>query len=282
MKYKYSVVSIHPYTGGCNLNCPFCYKTHKNKKSNKPNKFWIDLVKYCKQLAPQIACGADGEPFMNIPFIKRLSKECKKQDVLLNVTSNGKILSKLSDEDLKESLDEIKMISISFDRFKYPNYKSLEEYRKLVDRIHKLTEVLVGCNLLIDKDMFKNVGLSFISIISYMFEIIKIDRVFALYPKNMKGPNILRYKGVYFHLTKKFPMFFIDDLTKMIIEENKYVGWKHSCHFGKSLISINEQGKVMGCSFDSKSLLVLKNPKDLLKAKDLNNKERFDCPYLIK
>lgn len=280
MRYQYQVISIHPWTGGCDINCPFCYKKHKNKKTTKSNKFWIDLVKYCKKLAPQIACGADGEPFMNIPFIRKLSDECKKQKVILNITTNGKILSKLSDKKLKEALKGITMVSISFDRYKYPAYKDLKKYHELVDRIHKLTKVQVGCNLLIDKEMFKQYGLPFLNLVSYMFDIIKIDRVFSLYPKNIEGPNILEYKEAYFYLTRQYPMFFVDDLTKMVISENKYSRWKNPCHFAKDLISINEKGEVMGCSFDSKPLLILKKPKDLFKAKHLNSSKRYQCPYL--
>ena len=174
------------------------------------------------------------------------------------------------------------MLSISFDRHKRPDMKSFGEYHKLVNRIHKLTDTLIGCNLLIDKELFKNEGKPFLKLIVMMFEIIKVDRVFALSPKNIPCPDIRKFKNLYLGLTAKYEKFYVDDLTKCILEMG-YNNWGSSCHYGKELVSISEKGIVTGCSFDdaSKGLLKLELPSDLLKLKDIKIKKRYSCPFLI-
>jgi hypothetical protein len=85
-------------------------------------------------------------------------------------------------------------------------------------------------------------------------------------------------------LTYKFKSFYADDMTKMVMEESSYGNWKHSCHYGKDLVSINELGEITGCSFDCSkdALLKLEKPNDLMKITKVKVCERFNCPYLIK
>ena len=126
---RYKVISIHPETGGCNLNCFFCYKKDKAiTKETKDKQFWIDLMKPASKLTNQIACGANGEPFMDIPFIKDLAKEAKKQGLLFNVTSNGRLLMAIGDKELKEALKDVCMISLSYDNYKIQNKQDQDNY----------------------------------------------------------------------------------------------------------------------------------------------------------
>jgi len=277
---QYSVISIH-YTTECNLNCSFCYKTRTDKILEKPRKFWIDLLPYAKKLTNQIALGG-GEPFIDIPFIKKFGKTCFDNKLIFNVTTNGKILMRLSDKELKSVLKNITMVSISYDNEKIKNIQDIKKYTKLIKRIQNLTECQVGCNFLINKNTFYKKG-SFANSISFIFSL-GVDRVFVLYPKNLPKIDILKHIDEYAYLDRKFSHFYVDDLTKMIITEKKYDNWKHECHYGKNLISINEQGYVAGCSFDpnNKALCLLKKPKDLFKVKRIKIKNRYSCPYLIR
>ena len=272
---KFKVISMH-YTTECNLNCPFCYKKRADKKEEKPLKFWYDLIPYASRLTNQIALGG-GEPFTNINFIKKFGGICKKNNVLFNVTSNGKLLISLTDKEIKEIFKNITMVSLSFDEYKVSNKQDLINYINLVKRIKKLTKSQVGSNLLVkDFDNFK-----FVKIVNMLFKV-GIDRIFALCPKNISS-NILVLKDAYTYLTLKYPNFYVDDLTRQILEENKYKNWCKECHYFKDIISINEKGFITGCSFDdeSKALLRLKNPEDILKIKKINGEKRFSCPYLV-
>jgi len=278
---KYKVISLHPYLKGCNLNCPFCYVNKIKTKNTKPRKFWYDLVPYLKQLTNQIALGSSGEPFMDIPFVKKFSVLCNKNGLICNVTSNGRLLMNLDDGKLKETLKNITMISLSFDDYKIQTKEDLDNYIKLVKRIKKLTKTQVGSNLLVNKKMFEKNGLVFKELVENLFKN-GCDRVFALSPKNIPCPDILKFKVVYLYLTMKYEHFYVDDLSRMILEEEKYRDWCKSCHYFKNTISINEKGHIMGCSFDNenKSLLKLEKPKDILKIMNIKAQERFNCPYL--
>ncbi len=278
---KYKVVSLHPYLKGCNLNCDFCYVNKIKTRNTKPRKFWYDLIPFFTKLTNQIALGSSGEPFMDIPFIKKFGSLCKKNKLIFNVTSNGRILMDLTDRELKNTLKNIKMISLSFDNYKVKTKKDLKNYIKLVQRIKKLTKTQVGSNLLINKQMFENKGINFIKVVDNLFKM-GVNRVFALTPKNIPCPDILKFKFIYQYLTIKHEHFYLDDLGKMVLEEGKYSNWKNKCHYGEGLISINEGGYITGCSFDqeNQALLRLKKPEDISKITKIKPKERFSCPYL--
>ncbi len=274
---RFQVIALH-FTKQCNLNCPFCYRGTPDPTKEKPRRFFLDLVKPIKQFAPQIALGG-GEPLLDSEFIKNLGSECKKQEVILNFTTNGKAFAQMIDSFIQALLQDITMISISFDYFKWGS--NPKGYAKTVQRIKQLTDIHVGANLLIDPMMFRSNGLEFGKIVTWLFEVARVDRVFALYPKKIEHIDILPFKPVYQALTLKYPMFFVDDLTNQILEQG-YSNWTSPCHYGKDLISINEQGYVSGCSFDEHKVLKLNQPQDLLKIQEVQFEERYECPFLVK
>lgn len=246
VKKKYSVVSIH-YTTECNMNCIFCYKKRSPKNAEKPLDFWYSLVPEIKKVSNQIALGG-GEPFINIPFVEKFGRVCENNDVILNITSNGRILMELDDDELKRALENITLISISYDEHKIQTEEDKSNYINLIKRIKSNTNCQVGSNLLINADMFKSEGEGFKTAVEMLFTE-GCDRIFALCPKNMECPDILGLKEVYQYLTVKYNHFYVDDLTKMILSENKYSEWENKCHKGRDLISINEKGGVSSCSF---------------------------------
>jgi hypothetical protein len=277
------VISIHPRTI-CNMEprCSFCYKSCSDKKDEKPDKFWYDLIPYIAKLTGQVACGG-GEPFMDVEFIKQMAKRCKKQGLLFNVTSNGRLLMLMADGELKEVLKDVTMISLSYDNFKIKTKQDQDNYINLVKRIHSITGCQVGANLLINQKMFEKGGRGLVETVDLLFRQ-GIDRVFCLGLKNMPLPDILRFKHLYMLLTYKFKHFYSDDMQKMVLEEGSYDNWKHSCHYGKDLISIDETGRAYGCSFcpQNEALLKIEKPSDLMKITKVKICERFSCPYLIK
>jgi MoaA/NifB/PqqE/SkfB family radical SAM enzyme len=279
---RYSVVSMHPYTK-CDMNCVFCYKAKSNPKDEKSESFWLDMIPYVKQLSNQIALGG-GEPFMNVKFINKMAKKSAENEVLFNITTNGKKLMSMADSELRSALENVTMVSISYDDYKIQSKTDHDNYIALVKRIKNLTTCQVGSNLLINNDMFKQHGKGLYNTVELLFKG-GVDRVFTLHPKNMAGaPKILDFKAVYTMLTMKFKHFYVDDLTKQIIQEGSYGNWKNACHYGKDLISINELGYVGGCSFDNndKAIFKIEQPSDLLKVAQIKTVDRFDCPYLVK
>ena len=146
----------------------------------------------------------------------------------------------------------------------------------LVRRIKKLGVCQVGCNLLVDKDI-DNKKL-YIIVTGLLKE---VDRVYALYPKNIVGPDIIKNKMklTYQLLTFSNEHFYVDDLTNLILKEGGYSNWKSPCHYGK-ILSIDEVGNVKGCSFEENVLFKMDKPKDILKLSGLKIEERLVCPFL--
>jgi len=265
-KKKYNVISLH-FTTDCNLDCPFCYRPKKTK-NNKEHKWFIELIPYLSKLTNQIAIGG-GEPFMHPEFIKEFSKVAKDYNLITNVTTNGTL-------PMRKYIDNVEMVSVSLDKYKYG--LGLDSLNKFIKNIKQLkNKTRIGCNLLMDNYYVDN-PIVFIKLLDKLFK--NVERVFALYPKNWKFIDILKARPIYLLPTLKYKHFYVDDLTNKIIVENKYNNWNKPCHFGKSLISIDERGYIYGCSFSNTPILKLDNPKDLMKVKNIKLKERYSCPYL--
>jgi len=275
---KFNVIACHPYTAkgsyGCNMNCPFCYVPRKRTEKTKDYEFWYGLIPFFKQLTPQVAMGADGEPFMDIEFIKEFSRRCKEIGLIYNVTTNGRLLMNISDEELKDALKSVTLISISWDSYKVKTTRDMANYFKLVQRIKKLTGCQIGCNLLIDVDM------KIIPLVRYMFEFVGVHRVFALYPKNSPIIDIHKLIPQYAYLSAVYEHFYVDDLSKQMFENRNYDNWKTTCHRGKGLISVDSEGGVCTCSY-AKPYIYLDKPEDIMKL-DIPEEEkgRNFCPFL--
>jgi len=270
---RFKVVAIH-FTQECNFNCHFCYR--EDGEETMDEKLFLGLPEYLSQITEQVAIGG-GEPTLFPEMVSKFAKECKKYDLICNITTNGYAIRKWSDKEIKKFSENLTMVSVSLDKEKMRYWKNMDEYIKVVKKLQKYS--LVGCNLLIDEDMFKDA--IFVRLVEYLFKK-GIDRVFALYPKNAYFVDILPYKDYYLYLSTIYPKFYIDDLTYMILDEERYSNWKEPCHYGKDIISIDEKGRVTGCSFSDEFKLTLRKPEDILKVNDVVFKDIFSCPYIVR
>jgi hypothetical protein len=275
---RFSVVSMH-FTRECNLNCSFCYRPKGKSGNEKPFQFFIDCVKYIKELAPQIALGG-GEPFLFPGFIRDMGEECKKRGVMLNITTNGHAARVMDGPLLHDILRNVTMISVSLDHVKWPR---LQDYANATRRIKYASPgMLVGTNLLMEPVLFEEKGKPLFEIVQWCIKSALVDRVFLLYPKNIPlGVNIIEYNDLLGAISTVFPgKIFTDDLTRQILDQG-HGEWKKPCHHGKDLISIDEAGNVHGCSFDSKSALHLDQASDIVAVEKMTFESRYSCPYLV-
>ena len=285
---RFKVVSIHP-TKMCDLHCPFCYRNDSKAillKDERPLEWWLGMIPAFKKLAPQVAMGG-GEMLLMPSFIQTFAQECKNQGLICNLTTNGRKLLDMPYNEIPSTFENVTMVSVSLDSFKYPlpdkKGVNLLEYERVIRVLRGMTPCQVGCNLLLEPWMFNNPG-EFPSLVAWLFQI-GVDRVFALMPKNnplpidMTSPEI---RGLFFMLTLKHPHFYVDDCLKMILEEAKYDDWKGTCHRGRDMISINEKGEVSLCSFD-KPFARVDSSNDLLKLVDsMKDGGLSECPFVVK
>ncbi len=284
-KSALNVISIQ-FSRICNLECPFCYRARGISKEEKPRQFFLDLIPHIKKIAPQIALGG-GEPLLDISFVKKMAIACKHNHLAFNFTTNGKKFSEMADDEILNLLLDVQMVSVSFDYFKWG--KEPNKYAQIIQQIKRIMAesplstrdipFQIGTNLLLDRSMLKHQGLPFLQIIMWLFHKVQIDRIFVLYPKYGEFIDVLRIKPIFLALTNQYPHFYVDDSLKQILEEG-YKNWQHPCHYGRDSLSIDEQGRVYGCSFDTDPLLVLNQPKDLLKIYQIQVKDRYECPYI--
>ncbi len=267
----YNVVGLH-FTNECKLNCPFCYRAHGKKTMDKD--LLMGLPRYLKDITEQVAIGG-GEPTLHPDLIEGFAEECKNYDLPCNMTTNGQEIKKWGNEKLERVCENLEMVSISMDKYKRKKWNNGEELLLTGERIKEHS--FLGCNLLVDQDMMKNSSL--VNLTESLFDN-GFNMVFALYPKNMPAVDILPKRHYYSFLSKEYKWFLVDDLTYQITKEHKYGNWNEPCHYGKDIISIDELGRVGGCSFSKDYKLRLKEPKDVLKIKDIEFEERHSCPYL--
>jgi len=267
----YRVVSIH-FTNNCNFNCPFCYR--EKGKETMDEELFLELPRFLKDITDQVALGG-GEPTLYPEIVERFARECRDYDLTCNLTTNGYLIKDWKDERIEQFCENLTMVSVSIDHAKYWQWGNANHFLDTCKKLKKHT--LVGCNLLLDEDLMQKDNL--IQMTDRLFEN-NLDRVFCLYPKNIPGPDIIPKKHHFLYLTSRHPGFYIDDLTYKILDEEKYGSWETPCHYGKDIISIDEKGRVTGCSFSDDYKLTLEKPKDILKINDARFEDRHSCPYL--
>jgi MoaA/NifB/PqqE/SkfB family radical SAM enzyme len=275
-KDKYQVVGIHPFPD-CNMKCMLCYRKNKeyDPVTMKSEQWWLDLVPDLASITYQVAMGG-GESMLNQDFVTDFSEACKANGLIFNVTTNGTVPMH------PDVFKNIEMLSVSLDRYKYPGSEGFKRYLDTTRELSK--HVRVGCNLLVEDWMLKDYKI-FVGVINRLYTYGKVERIFALLPKKWPAPDILRHKKLFLALTAIYEHFYVDDVTKMIITEGKYSNWKHPCHYGRGMVSINEYGQVTGCSFSDEILMTIDRPihsnlKEALQR--IKIKKRYSCPYLLR
>lgn len=284
------LLSIH-YGYKCNRKprCSFCYCLNKAQKQPKNDEFWYAMAKYIPLVSEGLSIGSYGEPLVYTDFWINFCEKLRAKDksIKISLTTNGNLLRKIDKNKAIKLLGLLDMISVSFNKELIRNLKDISEFQKNIDFIRRYSpDCSISVNLLMNEDLLKvNKSKGKLGLIDITEFLLKrgVDNIYCLYPKNTnKKLDILKYKWVYYYLSKKYDNFFTDDATKMILSEGRYKNWTKCCHYGVDMVSINPSGEVVGCSFDEKPLLLLNEPKDLLKVRSLNIKKRHNCPFLEK
>ena len=238
----------------------------------KSEEYWFDLVPHLSSIAEQCSMGG-GEPMLHQAFIKKFGERCKENNLIFNVTTNGTVLIQ------PDTLKDVEMLSISLDRYKYPGKDGLNRFLENARCLSKT--VRTGCNFLVEDWMLRD-NKFFVWVLNRIYTEGNVERIFALIPKKWPMPDILKHRDLFMALSTIYEHFYVDDCIRMIITEKSYDKWKHPCHYGTDMISINEYGQVTGCSFSDEILTTIDSPMDIkLKLPKIKIKKRHSCPYLI-
>lgn len=239
------VLSLH-FTKKCNKSCQNCYMKNKSGRA-KSTSFFLKFPKISKRLGiKQIALGG-GEPSLFPDFIEKFGKECKKNKIIANMTTNGYGIS----EKTMKKYRHLTLISFSIDKFKIHSLEDLNDIFKKMD-LAKKYKIKVGCNLQLDTFVIDH-------LYYFLKEITKhSDYIYLLQPKPSfisMQPNLrTRLLGARY----TFKNVFVDDSLKMAM------GFSRNCGRGRDIISIDFSGNAYKCSFDN-PFAKLEKAEDLIK-----------------
>ena len=106
MNFKRIYIEI---TNICNLNCPFC-SPMKREKAFMPVENFEKILSQIKKYLPQIYLHVKGEPLMH-PDIEKIIFCAEKENILINLTTNGSFLREKGDILIKHK--NIRQVNIS-------------------------------------------------------------------------------------------------------------------------------------------------------------------------
>jgi MoaA/NifB/PqqE/SkfB family radical SAM enzyme len=256
------VLSLH-FTDKCTRRCLNCYMRQKTGR-RKNHDFFLKFPKIAKDLRiKQIALGG-GEPSLYPEFIEEFGKGCKKNKVIVNMTTNGDGIS----EDNIEKFRYLTLISFSFDRFKIHSKEDADRLFQKID-LAKNHKIKVGVNLQLDPFLAKNLN----QILADIFK--HADSVYLLQSKPSCITCDQELKNKILVAKSTFKRVYIDESLRMSL------GFSKSCNRGREIISIDHTGKVYKCSFDE-PIARLKRPEELISIvrKEYPFTKTNACPFV--
>ncbi|MDD3175484.1 MAG: radical SAM protein [Candidatus Nanoarchaeia archaeon] len=133
MKKRFKKIYIE-ITNVCNLNCNFCPKTSRTPEYMSES-LYKKAIDESKQLAEEITLHVMGEPLLH-PEIEKIIHYAQKQDVKINLTTNGILVHKYSQILLNKTIKRINFSIHSLNE----NY-SEEDARKHLTQIIDFTKL---------------------------------------------------------------------------------------------------------------------------------------------
>lgn len=254
-------------TNVCNLSCDFCPKTKRKYKFVDKAEF-NHIIEEIKPFTEQIYFHLMGEPLLN-ENIEYFLKESAKNDLKVNLTTNGTLLNKNSDKLL--NAQALRQVNISLHSFE-ANEKNgeLEKYiNNITEFVNKASESKnIICSIRLwnmdNKDLKGANGLNS-DILKMLEENLKLG--FSLGEK-IQGVNMVKLKDkVYLNMAEKFEWL---DIEIASIGEDVF------CHGLRNQIGILADGTVVPCCLDSDGNIALgnifeKSFKSILEAERANN-----------
>jgi len=277
------LVSFH-FTPICDLNCPFCYI--EKTENTKNNKVILSIAEEIGTTAFQVSLGG-GEPLhpkARDTLFDILEVLHKKS--IVNITTNGKYVLDMDEQDLKFLRTHIASISVSFDLFKTQKVKTVETVNFLIKK-----GFIVYVNFLVLRSKDRDL----LSYFPVLFDFLQsgVYGILFLYPKKPASVNLLPSFSEYLRFLWLFQHFldpidrqrmFVDNFTRLLIKYRKN-RWGEPCSYAQTLISIDWNGNIYGCSFDHRPIGKYRELGDLQKTiRKIRRKQKkylkYSCPFV--
>lgn len=232
----------------CNLNCFFCSKDKREKRSLSKDEFKY-ILENIKKYTNLIYLHVKGEPLLykNLEDVFEL---CKKNNIKIKITTNGVYLNKYVD--LINRYNNIVQINISLMcESKDSNYLD-----KIIETSSKIKTTIVYRVWLVNKDSSNLI----------------LDKILNFYKKENRGKNIKLNDHIY--LDK--------DIEFTWPNESKGKETKGICYGTRTHIGILASGEVVPCCLDSEGELSFGNIFEKSLEEILNSPEFITFNDLIR
>jgi len=248
MRFKKIYIEI---TNKCNKTCSFCSKSSRKKEEMSPTNFET-IIKQVKGFTNYIYLHVKGEPLLHSEF-EKIIKICDENDIQVNITTNGTLLSK--QEEIIANSKCIRQINISIH-----SINDINEINNILDSVKNIRNM---------KDIY----------IVYRYWTLKqnlilkenpvLDRIINYYNlSNEKQQEIENQGNIkiddHTYINKDIE-FNWPSLNNDVYDETGY------CYGLKTHIAILSDGTVVPCCLDAEGIIKLGNIYESTLEEILNN-----------
>ena len=215
-------------TNMCNLSCPFCLKSLREKKSISFDEFKY-VLKEIKPYTKYLYLHVLGEPLLYMSINEFI--DYASNDFYINITTNGYLINNIKTSNIRQ-------INISLHSFSDKYNKTLDDYLNDIFNFESKysNTTYINYRLWVDNPYYKDI----INIISKHYNIFIPD----------KFTNIKLKNNVFINSSSKF------DWPQDNNNEDNYNG---VCYALKDHIAILSNGDVTACCLDGNGLLTFDN-----------------------
>jgi len=136
MKKRFKKVYIE-ITNVCNLNCSFCPETTRKKEFITVENFSL-IIDKIKDYTDYVYLHVKGEPLMH-PKLDELIDICNKNDIKVNITSNGRLL--------KDKIDILRNGNIRQLNISLHSFNNIDEIKGLLNVINEKENFYISYRL---------------------------------------------------------------------------------------------------------------------------------------
>ena len=246
-KFKKIYIEI---TNVCNLSCNFCPKTTRKYKFMNREEFNY-IINEIKPYTNHVYFHLMGEPLLN-ENIEGFFEECHKNELMVNLTTNGTLLNKNSEKLINAK--SLRQVNISLHSFEAneSNVELYEYINRVTDFINEAREksdIICAIRLWnMDNEELKGANKLNLEILNLLEKNLNLD--FSLAEKLQETHKIKLKDKVYLNMAEKFNW---PDISINSIGEEVF------CHGLRNQVGILVDGTVVPCCLDSEGTIELGN-----------------------